>query len=115
MEFFKLSRVKFGFAAALFLLLGACSFLPPFIDRQRNAGVHDISKLYVGRSTPENPAVCYNGWTTTYDEARRRRMPQAQDRNARRTDRHDVVYLPAADSESHIFPMRTVIPCLFDL
>lgn len=30
MEFFKLSRVKFGFAAALFLLLGACSFLPPF-------------------------------------------------------------------------------------
>ena len=70
MEFFKLSRVKFGFAAALFLLLGACSFLPPFIDRQRNAGVHDISKLYVGRSTPENPAVCYNGWTTTYDEKR---------------------------------------------
>ena len=53
-----MSRVKFGFAAALFLLLGACSFLPPFIDRQRNAGVHDISKLYVGRSTPENPAVC---------------------------------------------------------
>lgn len=70
MEFFKLSRVKFGFAAALFLLLGACSFLPPFIDRQRNAGVHDISKLYVGRSTPENPAVCYNGWTTTYDEVK---------------------------------------------
>ena len=71
MEFFKLSRVKFGFAAALFLLLGACSFLPPFIDCQRNAGVHDISKLYVGRSTPENPAVCYNGWTTTYDEVKK--------------------------------------------
>ena len=71
MEFFKLSRVKFGFAFASWLLLSACSFLPPFVDRQRNAGVHDISKLYVGESTPEEPAVCYNGWTTTYEEVKK--------------------------------------------
>ena len=71
MEFFKLSRVKFGFAFASWLLLSACSILPPFVDRQRNAGVRDMSKLYVGKSTPEEPAVCYNGWTTTYEEVKK--------------------------------------------
>ena len=46
-------------------LLSACSVLQPFIDRRRNAGVSDVSHLYVGRSKPEKPAVCANLlWTS---------------------------------------------------
>lgn len=45
--------------------VSACSLVEPFIDRRRNAGTSDISKLYVGRSTPQKPAVCSNNlWTT---------------------------------------------------
>ena len=39
----------------------SCSLLDPFVDRRRNAGVEDIKNLYVGRSTPTHPAICYNG------------------------------------------------------
>jgi hypothetical protein len=39
----------------------------PFVDRRREAGVSDMSKLYVGRSTPDEPAVCYNKWTTNIE------------------------------------------------
>lgn len=47
--------------------LTACSLFDPFIDRRRNAGA-DLEHLYVGRSTPENPAICYNGLWTTSEE-----------------------------------------------
>ena len=52
-------------------LIGGCSQLDPFIDRRRNAGEKDMTKLYVGRSTPENPAVCYNILTTSYAEVKK--------------------------------------------
>ena len=40
----------------------------PFIDRRRNAGVDDPSKLYVGESKPERPAICYSSWNSTPEE-----------------------------------------------
>ena len=45
-------------------ITSACSLLEPFVDRRRNAGVEDIKNLYVGRSTPEMPAICYNSLFT---------------------------------------------------
>jgi hypothetical protein len=42
-------------------LTAACSLVEPFVDRRRNAGVENINDLYVGRSTPTSPAICYNG------------------------------------------------------
>lgn len=61
-----MSRVKFAFILTLITALSACSFLNPFVDRRRNAGVSDIKYLYVGESKPDAPAVCYNSWTTDY-------------------------------------------------
>lgn len=52
----------------LVLFLSACSLFEPFVDRRRNAGEMDVSKLYVGRSTLTEPAVCSNGlWTKQAD------------------------------------------------
>ena len=47
----------------IFILLftTSCSQFEPFVDRKRNAGVVNIKHLYTGRSTPTNPAICYNG------------------------------------------------------
>jgi hypothetical protein len=71
----------------LCLLIGvaavtACSLTEPFIDRRRNAGAKDQQHLYVGRSQPDKPAICYNGlWTseetlqTMADEACRKNAP----------------------------------------
>ncbi|MEE6207459.1 MAG: hypothetical protein VZR95_05340 [Alphaproteobacteria bacterium] len=50
------------------LFLSGCSLFNPYIDRRRNPGVQDISKLYSGPSTPEKPVICYNGWITDDDE-----------------------------------------------
>lgn len=64
MEFLKLSSIKMATVAFIFLFSAGCSLLDPFVDRRRNAGAEDIRHLYVGRSRPEAPAVCYNGlWT----------------------------------------------------
>ena len=54
-----MSRVKF-FNLVLVALLGGCTILSPYIDRRRNPGVSDMRYLYIGKSTPTNPAVCYN-------------------------------------------------------
>ena len=59
MEFLKLSRVKI-FNLLLLGLLGGCTILSPYVDRRRNPGTSDVRYLYTGRSTPTNPAVCYN-------------------------------------------------------
>ncbi|MDD4556875.1 MAG: hypothetical protein PHE89_06090 [Alphaproteobacteria bacterium] len=48
--------------------LGACSLLNPFVDRRRNAGEKDMNRLYVGESTPQNPAVCYNYFTASLED-----------------------------------------------
>lgn len=63
-EFLKLSSLKNIFLAVFLFFLTACSLFDPFVDRRRNAGA-DLEHLYVGRSTKENPAICYNGlWTS---------------------------------------------------
>lgn len=66
-----MSRVKLLNMLMLACLIGGCSQLDPFVDRRRNAGEKDMTKLYVGRSTPENPAVCYNILTTSYAEVKK--------------------------------------------
>lgn len=69
MEFSKLSRTKMLLSVITINALCACSLLEPFVDRRREAGVSDITKLYVGHSTPEEPAICYNTWLTDMEEA----------------------------------------------
>ena len=68
MEFFELSSPKFYIAGMLMLFLSGCSLFQPFIDRRRNPGVSDISKLYSGPSKPEMPVVCYNPLLTNDEE-----------------------------------------------
>lgn len=52
----------------LLFFVSACSLVEPFVDRRRNAGESDLSKLYVGRSTLSEPAVCSNDlWTKEAD------------------------------------------------
>lgn len=69
MEIFKLSSQKIRNSVCLCMLfLSGCSLFNPYIDRRRNPGVQDISKLYSGPSTPEKPVICYNGWITDDDE-----------------------------------------------
>lgn len=63
-----MSRIKTLLLISTLFALSACSLLDPFVDRRREAGVDDISKLYVGKSTLENPAICYNKWTSTFEE-----------------------------------------------
>lgn len=62
-EFKKLSSIKMLITIFIFFLT-SCSLLEPFVDRRRNAGVENIENLYVGRSTPSSPAICYNGLIT---------------------------------------------------
>ena len=60
-----MSNIKVIFSIVILCMLTACSLFEPFVDRRRNAGESDMNRLYVGRSTPDEPAVCTNGlWTT---------------------------------------------------
>ena len=56
-----MSSFKVMFVWFILSTTTACSLLSPFVDRRRNAGESDLSKLYVGRSTPDGPAICSNG------------------------------------------------------
>lgn len=49
-------------------ILSACSQFGPFVDRRREAGGLSDGALYVGKSKPEAPAVCYNRLYTKYTE-----------------------------------------------
>lgn len=60
MEFLKLSRVKILNILLLSALICGCNTLDPYVDRRRNPGTSDISKLYTGRSKIDAPAICYN-------------------------------------------------------
>lgn len=40
--------------------VAGCGILNPYIDRRRNPGVQDLSKLYSGPSKPDKPVICYN-------------------------------------------------------
>ena len=68
MEFLKLSRVKMLNIMILICMLCSCSILDPYVDRRRNPGTSDISKLYTGRSKPNAPAICYNPLLTNEEE-----------------------------------------------
>ena len=51
-------------------MLSACSQFTPFVDRRREAGGLADGGLYVGKSTPTEPAICYNRLYTSYDEVK---------------------------------------------
>ena len=68
MEFFKLSSPKI-FSILLFLsFICSCSILDPYVDRRREPGTSDINRLYIGKSKPEAPAICYNSLLTEESE-----------------------------------------------
>ena len=51
-------------------LLCGCAQFGPFVDRRREAGGFSDGALYIGESTPENPAICYNLLYTSYDKVK---------------------------------------------
>ena len=51
-------------------LVNACSQFGPFVDRRREAGAQKEGIFYVGKSTPEEPAICYNKLYTSYEEVK---------------------------------------------
>ena len=50
--------------------LSACAAFEPYIDRRREAGGLANGTLYVGKSTPEKPAVCYNKFYSSFEEVK---------------------------------------------
>ena len=64
------ANFKLIVSSALILTLSACSFWQPYVDRRRNAG-NPPDRLYVGRSTPYNPSICYNGWVSDVNEVQK--------------------------------------------
>ena len=65
----KLARVKFINIVLLAAILSGCaSQFGPFVDRRREAGGLANGALYVGESTTENPAICYNKLYTSLEE-----------------------------------------------
>ena len=65
-----MSRLKIINLLVMTALLNACSQFGPFVDRRREAGKVDNGPVYVGKSTPEEPAVCYNKLYTSYEEVK---------------------------------------------
>lgn len=66
-----MSRLNLVNAAVLAAMLAGCAQLGPFVDRRRNAGAKTEAALYVGRSKPGNPAICYNSLITPYSEVKK--------------------------------------------
>ncbi len=66
-----MSSLKLINIAVLISLLCACSQFRPFIDRRREAGAKTPATLYVGASTPTEPAVCYNSLYTPYADVKK--------------------------------------------
>jgi len=63
-----LSSLKCVLAVLSVFFIASCGTLDPYVNRQRNPGVSDISKLYTGPSKPNAPVICYNGLWTDDDE-----------------------------------------------
>lgn len=62
-----MARVKIINVILLTAILSGCaSQFGPFVDRRREAGGLANGALYVGVSTPENPAICYNKIYTSF-------------------------------------------------
>ena len=68
MEFFKLSSQKLMLIGLFLIFLNGCSLLQPYVDRRRNPGTKDISRLYSGPSKPDKPVICYNGLWSSDEE-----------------------------------------------
>lgn len=68
MEFFKLSRAKILNIVLLATVVSGCNIFNPYVDRRRNPGTSDVSKLYTGMSKEDAPAICYNQLLTTDEE-----------------------------------------------
>ena len=66
-----MSRLKIINIALLLVLLCSCSQFRPFVDRRREAGAKTPASLYVGKSTPQNPAICYNSMYTPYEDVKK--------------------------------------------
>ncbi len=68
-----MSRLKISVIFLAVLWLGACSMLAPFEDRRRETGVKTAKPgpVYVGKSTPQNPAICYNSLITPYRDVKK--------------------------------------------
>ena len=50
--------------------LSACTAFEPYIDRRREAGGLANGALYIGKSAPEKPAVCYNKFYSSFEEVK---------------------------------------------
>lgn len=65
-----MSRLNLINTLVLASMLSACSQAGPFVDRRREAGGLADGALYVGVSTPDKPAICYNRLYTSYNEVK---------------------------------------------
>lgn len=65
-----MARVKLINMLVLAAMLSGCAQFGPFVDRRREAGVPEGAPLYVGKSTPKEPAICYNKIYTDYAEVK---------------------------------------------
>lgn len=63
-----MASIKLINIAVLVSLLCGCAQFGPFVDRRREAGGLADGALYVGKSTPQEPAVCYNKLYTSFAE-----------------------------------------------
>jgi hypothetical protein len=82
MEFFKLSRAKILNLVLLTSVICSCTILDPYIDRRRNPGTSDVSKLYTGSSKEDAPAICYNQLLTTDEELQKMADEECDKHNA---------------------------------
>lgn len=64
----ELARAKLVNVVLLTSILCGCAQFGPFVDRRREAGGLAEGGLYVGKSTPQEPAVCYNNLYTEFAE-----------------------------------------------
>lgn len=66
-----MSRLKIVNLLILVLVVNACAWMEPFVDRRREAGAKTPETLYVGASKPDAPAVCYNNMRTPYKDVKK--------------------------------------------
>ncbi len=67
-----MARVKLINIVLLATLLCSCaSQFGPFVDRRREAGGFSNGTLYVGKSTDNEPAICYNKLYTSFEEVQK--------------------------------------------